>query len=400
MASIYKHKTGAWYAVILLPSKRRAQLYLGRVTKSAAENVGRKLDALLAANRIGEPPPAEVAAWLSILAAQQSPLVDRLAELGALACWRRPTDSPTLADYWGQYLERRRDYSDRSRRNWAVAWNHVSAAFPNATLASIDAAAAEQFGRDLQLTLASTTARPIVGKLKMIYAEALKLGLVRSNPFADCSIVGKADKTLYRYVPEPVALQVLDGFAFLEGRALFALARWCGLRVPSEPLVLQWSNVDWAAERLYVPKAKTEPRFCPLFPVALRELRTLYDSAPDGATWVFNRARGSASTSWRNWIEVACRTAGVKPWPKIWHNLRRSRRTELEKQFPNHVCNAWLGHSDKVAAESYLMLTDEDWNRARNLSGEPAEDPTGARRADRRTAPDTAPSGTDGNPAA
>lgn len=393
MASIYKHKSGAWYAVFTLPSKRRAQVYLGRVNRANAESVARKLSALVALHRIGETPSADVAGWLQILAAQKSPLIERLAELGALATWRRPSDSPMLADYWADYLERRRDYSDLSRRNWAVAWSHVAAAFPNATLASINAAAAEQFARDLQLSLASTTARPIVGKMKMLFSEAVKLGLIDSNPFADCSIIGRADKTLYRFLPEEICLKVLDGFASLEGRALFALARWCGLRIPSEPLVLQWSHVDWHHERLFIPAAKTEPRFCPLFPVALQELRTLYDSAPDGATWIFNRARGSARTTWRHWLEVACRTSGVKPWPKIFHNLRRSRRTELEGKFPNHVCNAWLGHSANVAAQSYLMVTDEHWNQARNA--DPVDVQTGARRADPRTAPHTARGGTE-----
>lgn len=384
MASIYKHCSGAWYVVFSLPSKRRAQLSLGRVTKNAAENVARKVAALLAANRIGEPPPAEVVGWLSILAAAKSPLLDRLGELGCLQSWARPTDAPTLESYWLEYLEKRRDFKPGTLKGWKTAWRHVSAAFPNATLASITPADAKQFARDLQLAVASSHASKIVERVGQVFAHAIDSRLIESNPFAGCRVTARVDKTRYREVPEPVALKVLDSFSNLEGRALFALARWCGLRVPCEPMVLQWSHVDWENERLNIPRAKTAARVCPLFEIPLRELRTLYDSAPDGATWIFSRARGSAATTWRQWLETACRAAGVPQWPDLWHNLRRSCRTELEDLYPTHVCNAWIGHSSRVAAKSYLLITAEHWEKAK------------LERL-RRAPEDTAPSGTDGN---
>jgi integrase len=397
MASVYRHKSKGFYAVVTLPSRTRCQIYLGHVTKAAADNVARKLGALMASNRIGEPPAPEVAAWLSILIATKSPIVKRLEALGLLAVWSRPADVPTLADYWAAYVERRRDYSDGTRRGWKTAWLHVGAAFPSATLASITVAEAKQFSRDLLLSSAPTHARQILNRLRMVFNDAIDAKIIEQNPFKGIVIAAKADKTRRFYVPEPVALQVLDAFASLEGRALFALARWCGLRMPHEPLALRWSDVDWANGRLAIPRAtKTGPRVLPLFPMALRELQTLYDVAPEGSTYVFNRARGSAATSWRNWLEKALDVAKVPQWPSLWNNLRRSCRTDLQKRFPGHVCDAWLGHSGKVAADYYLLVTEADWLNAKTTAADPAT----VRRAVERTAQDTAPSGTDGNPSA
>ena len=58
------------------------------------------------------------------------------------------------------------------------------------------------------------------------------------------------------------------------------------------------------------------------------------------------------------------RRAGLKAWPRLWHNLRASRETELAESFPAHVVCEWIGNSQRVAAEHYLQVTDEHFRRA------------------------------------
>jgi hypothetical protein len=53
------------------------------------------------------------------------------------------------------------------------------------------------------------------------------------------------------------------------------------------------------------------------------------------------------------------RKAGLKPWPKLFQNLRSTRETELADQFPQHVVCAWIGNSQVVAAKHYLQVTDD-----------------------------------------
>jgi hypothetical protein len=51
-------------------------------------------------------------------------------------------------------------------------------------------------------------------------------------------------------------------------------------------------------------------------------------------------------------------------WPKLFVNLRASRRTELQEMFPDHVVNAWLGHSSRTAEKHYLQVTPDHWAKA------------------------------------
>ncbi len=56
--------------------------------------------------------------------------------------------------------------------------------------------------------------------------------------------------------------------------------------------------------------------------------------------------------------------AGVSPWPKLFHNLRATRETELEDRFPSHVVCAWIGNSPQVAKKHYLQVTDAHFEKA------------------------------------
>jgi hypothetical protein len=58
------------------------------------------------------------------------------------------------------------------------------------------------------------------------------------------------------------------------------------------------------------------------------------------------------------------RQAGLQPWPRLFHNLRATRHTELAEQFPAHVACAWIGNTERVAQDHYLQATDDHWKRA------------------------------------
>jgi hypothetical protein len=54
----------------------------------------------------------------------------------------------------------------------------------------------------------------------------------------------------------------------------------------------------------------------------------------------------------------------LKPWPKLFQNLRATRQTELCQKFPEHVVCDWIGNSPSVAREHYLRTTDEHFEQA------------------------------------
>lgn len=382
MAYVYKHKRGGWYLCITLPAGNRARIYLGQVNKQTAENIARKVSLVLATNRLSEPPPPDVAAWFAALALNRSSLLDRLDAHGILQQWTRPAAAPTVETTWTAYLAKRTDYAAGTIKGWRTAWRHVQPRFGSRTIDSITVADAKDFARDLAQTVASTHAEKIVNRLAMVFADAVDAELLASNPFSSVRIAGATDKTKREYVAEEIATQVIEGFAHLEGQTLFALARWCGLRVPHEPLAIRWQDVDWDRERLTIPAGtKTGFRVVPLFSIPLRHLRELAEHAPDGATFIFQKARQSAATEWRRWLEAAIRAAHVEPWQHLWTNLRRSCRTDLEDQFPSHVCDAWLGHSSRVAKDHYLLVTEDHWKQAKQQPARMARPPSARRSA-------------------
>jgi hypothetical protein len=93
-------------------------------------------------------------------------------------------------------------------------------------------------------------------------------------------------------------------------------------------------------------------------------------------------------------------SAGVLPWPKLFQNLRVSRRTELQEQYPSHAIDAWLGHSTKVAEAHYLIVTDDHWSRAvnsRSPTGSPIANGAGSITSNRKTKKTLKNKGIDGS---
>ena len=75
----------------------------------------------------------------------------------------------------------------------------------------------------------------------------------------------------------------------------------------------------------------------------------------------------------RTQLQRIIRRAGLKPWPKLFHNLRATRETELAEEYPLHVVCAWIGNSKAIAAKHYLQVNDAHFEQA----ARPAEETPG-----------------------
>lgn len=168
------------------------------------------------------------------------------------------------------------------------------------------------------------------------------------------------------FVTRADAQLVLDACPDAEWRLIFALARFGGLRVPSELLALRWRDIDWGASRFRVTSPKKAhagkaSRTVPIFPELLPYLRDAFEAAEDGAEYVISKHR---NTNLRTRLGKIIRRAGLEPWPKLFMNLRASCETELVKEHPIHVVTDWLGNTPSVAAKHYLQTTEADYRRA------------------------------------
>ena len=117
--------------------------------------------------------------------------------------------------------------------------------------------------------------------------------------------------------------------------------------------------------------AGKDSRTVPLFPELRPFLEEANELATEGAEYLVERYRkGSMGPKgWRNCnlrtqFERIIKRAGLEPWPRLFHNLRASRETELAARFPIHVVAAWLENTPEIARKHYLLTTDEHFQRA------------------------------------
>jgi integrase len=110
------------------------------------------------------------------------------------------------------------------------------------------------------------------------------------------------------------------------------------MRCPSEVLTLRWSDIDFEKGRIRIDSSKTGLRFCPLFPEVREVLLEAKEEAEGRDALVARRFRGRLNL--RTHFQRIVTRGGLKPWPKLFHNLRSSCRTELQERFPSHAIDA------------------------------------------------------------
>ena len=122
---------------------------------------------------------------------------------------------------------------------------------------------------------------------------------------------------------------------------------------------------------VHSPKTEHHPggelRIVPIFPELRPYLEECFDLAEPGTEYVITRYRNVNANLRRQLLRIIKR-AGLKPWPKLFQNLRRTRQTELEESFPSHVVCNRIGNSEAVAKKHYLQVTDEHFKK-RAVSG-------------------------------
>ena len=189
-------------------------------------------------------------------------------------------------------------------------------------------------------------------------------------------VSGPAHKEREFFVDRGMSQKVLEACPDAEWEMLFALARFGGLRNPSETLLLTWDDIDFDRSRITVHSPKTkryegkDTRVIPLFPelrpyleAAFNQRETELGRPPSSADYLIARYR-VRGVNLRTQLERIIKEAGLKAWPKLWQNLRASRATELAAEYPAHVAAAWLGHSTLVAQKHYWQVTDADFEKA------------------------------------
>ena len=338
--------------------KRRKSIRLSGLTLKAVETVRAKIEVLVACRIAGSPLDSDTSRWLANLG---DDLTGKLADAGL--CDRRCT--ATLGAFLDGYIASRTDAQPSTVTNWKGSRDKLTDFLgEDRDLRTISPGDADDWRQGLvNKGLAEATISKLVKHARHFLKAACRKRLADTNPFAELKAGGERNDERKAFVGRETIAKVLEACPDAEWRAIVALARYGGLRVPSELLALRLTDIDWAGERFTVTSRKTKRygkpwRVVPLFLELYPFLLAAAEAAPEGAEFVINRYR-DGNANLRTQLQRILRKAGVEPWERLFHNLRASRQTELENQFPSHVVCSWLGNSESIASKHYLQVTPE-----------------------------------------
>jgi len=374
MASLsYDETNKRWLIQFLTPSGDRKSLTMKASIRSRDKGLSKAaafknhIEELIIAARSGTSPPTQVATWVSKL---PSDTLTKLVNAGLLDQQQNP-ELQRLETFLNKW------FSDRAgtKQSTVLTWRHVERNLKgyfgdDKLLKLVTEDDAENFERWLQSTekLGDATRRKRVSIAKQMFKTAIKARLIESNPFSALKTASLANKKRQYFVTLEDTRRVLDACSNAEWRAIVSLGRFAAMRIPSEIRELKWTDVNWSAECLHVHAPKNEhhvgegDRVVPLFPELRKHLWELHEETADGEIYVLPNIRNT--TNVLPTLQRIIARAGMKVWPKAWQNMRASRATELENMFGTHKATEWCGHTEKIAAAHYWMVTADDISKA------------------------------------
>jgi integrase len=379
MASIVNDPGGRRRIQFVAPDESRKTIRLGKIDRKGAESIARHVEALLSAKIGGQPVPRDTAVWLTEIGAS---LRNKLATVGLVEALKRSALGEFLAEF---IANRKPTAAPNTITNLEQAKRRLVEYFgEDRAMAAITPADAEAWAAALAEKYSPATAGRTIKRARQFFKSALRNKLISENVFTEVKANGQPNKERQFHVDHAVILRVIDAAPDAEWRLLIALSRFGGLRCPSEHLALRWQDVDWDRNRFCVNSPKTGERWIPIFPELRPYLEECFELAKEGAVHVINRYRNS-NANLRTTFTKIIKRAGEKPWPKLFHNLRASRETELAAEYPIHVVCEWIGNSAAIAAKHYLTVREEDFDRA-TKGGAKSGAPEAQNRAQQATA--------------
>ncbi|HMN41880.1 MAG TPA: tyrosine-type recombinase/integrase [Phycisphaerales bacterium] len=370
MASVIRDPKGLKRVQWCVAGGERRTLRLGSVSVRQAEAVRVRIEQVLAARSTGVM-DCEATKWLESL---DDDMHGKLSRLGLVP--PRERNVATVGGLLAAYFENL-NVKPGTRRTYEQTRTSLEAHFGKATaLSAVTPLACDQWRQTMvKAELAPPTIAKRVKTARQIFKQAIRWKLATENPLADVKAGATVNRSRMFFVTREAMDRVLDACPDIEWRLIFAMARYGGVRAPSELLPLTWQDVDFDRGQIRIRSSKTEAyegkdeRLLPMFPELRSLLLEAFAQAEEGAERVITRHL-HCGTNLRTRANAIIRRAGLIPWPKTFVNMRSSRATELAERFPQAVLTAWLGHSAEVSVRHYQQVLPE--HHARAVAGDGA----------------------------
>jgi integrase len=366
MASLSRDKNGTKRVQWTNASGKRQTIRLGRMPVKAAQSVKVHLERLIGYHATNTAIDVQTAQWLNGL---PDTLYAKLVNHG-LAAPRVAREVHTLGSMLDEYFQTM-NVKESTRIRYAQTQRLLIEYFGvDRTLDSIMPRDGDQWRAWMvDKGFADAKVGRDVRGARMFFRKAMQWGMIEGNPFADVKAAPQTSNVPKRFITPAEAAQLIEAAPDADWRCIIALARYGGLRCPSEVLRVRWADVDWSRNRMRVRSPKTErhagkgERFVPLFPELRAVLMDAFELAPEGAEFVVHHHRDSTANL-RTHLRRIIERAGMSDWPKLFNSMRSSRATELMNQYPAKLCTEWMGHSQAIAEAHYQQVRDEDYTRA------------------------------------
>ncbi|MFO0916535.1 MAG: tyrosine-type recombinase/integrase [Pirellulales bacterium] len=379
MASV--EKRGKTYRVVPFINGRKVYFSLGAVSLKVAQRFGNNIDDLINCRRLAIPVEGDAAKWLAGLDDRLYALLEREGLVGPR---RRPC---SLGEFIDSYIESKTDVGERRRGKFRNVRDRVVSYFSGKTIDQITPGDADEYSRWLMDRFKPATAQKECQVVSQFFTHAVRKEIISRNPFQGVSVGKSTDTSRQVFIGLDTFWKVVEACPDWEWRLVAVLARIGGLRVPSELAGLRWEHIRWDDGTMLILSPKTAhhgkgSRRIPLFPELREYLEDAQKMVGRSSPYVLPMLSGRADKNLGTRFQKIIRRAGVEVWPRTFQNLRSSRQTELEEQFPTHVVCRWLGNSPKVAHKHYLQVTPDHYARAVAQPtagwGENGEEPAGS----------------------
>ena len=237
--------------------------------------------------------------------------------------------------------------------------------------------------------LEDNTVRRRIGICRQIFNFAIDAEWLTRNPFKGIPATVHANPERFHYVSRQEFGRAIDACPDAYWRAIVALNRLIGVRLPSELQSLRWSDIDLPHGDLHIRSPKTKRsvkrglRTAPILPELRPYLEDIWSLAGPGVECsmdapVFARYTETSEAAMRTKYRRILSKAKIEPWPNLFNNGRKSAITDLlEAGHPVTDVASWVGNSPKVIWEFYAMAQERNRRRAASVITRPAADHCG-----------------------